>query len=268
MGRVRSYNDLLSEIPKSRWQSDKDAKHCSLIECGAVLGDGRHNCRRCGRVICNDCGRFRMLLRDPSKTDVFVPRRVCGFCVRLAEGEVPDESITVLQPGDRDAEDSESDYDAFNAARENLPSKDADAIGRLRAAARPSAAELPIRKSFDSSTVARGCISEEEDAAAPAPRKGRRGSNEARRPDDPAPEAGPRLHRAPAPAKKIHKSTSLASLRTFFSRSSSNAAAAASDDEAAVDVRYNGGLCIRCDAGPARQSSRAGPAAPESEHGP
>ena len=243
----RTYSDFQTEIPKSLWKSDRDAMHCSMIECGARFnhGDEKHNCRRCGRVICKDCGRFLLYLRDAYGNENAC--RACGLCIRLAEGYVPDEAFAVF-------ENQESEHDVYHAAKVGLFS--CDAIGRPRVPVRPSAADVPpLRKSFDSSSKVHGCISEEDEANGSPLRRGlthiRRSSNEPQRPDDvtPDPSHQPRRTQQQSASRnnKIHKSTSLSSLRGFFSRAASNSSAGSgrAEDDATVDVRYNGGLHIR-----------------------
>jgi hypothetical protein len=219
-----------------------------MIECSAQFDQGRdkYNCHRCGRVICYDCGRSLLRLRDPNGGGTSKLLRACGLCIRLAEGDVNEDAFA--QMDSQDSEDAESDSDAYHGARDGYSPR--DAIGRFRIAARPSVQDtLPSRKSFDSSSIVHGCISEEDEANLSPLRRGssrsRRGSNEPQ-----APEHGHQPRRPPpqpAERKKIHKSSSLQSLRTFFTRATSNSSSGGgrAEDDTIVNARYNGGLHIQ-----------------------
>ncbi len=50
------------------------------------VGFMQHHCRSCGKVICNDCSRKKMLLVN---VDVSAPVRVCDFCYNKLSGPPP-----------------------------------------------------------------------------------------------------------------------------------------------------------------------------------
>jgi GTPase SAR1 family protein len=83
-----------------RWVADKDAPSCHLCECkfGGVCR--RHHCRHCGRVICANCSRNRLVLKQwlgDGKAGKAL--RVCDECFGVecfAQREASEEGIPPL----------------------------------------------------------------------------------------------------------------------------------------------------------------------------
>ena len=56
-------------------------RQCALCSCSFTLFNRRHNCRQCGRAVCGDCSRSRLILHTEERR----PERVCDGCALSAE---------------------------------------------------------------------------------------------------------------------------------------------------------------------------------------
>ncbi|KAF7487947.1 Zinc finger FYVE domain-containing protein 26 [Sarcoptes scabiei] len=67
------------KIPsKEQWVSDYSKTHCMLCQIVRFsMINRRHHCRRCGRVVCNNCSTNNLLITD---INALFPVRVCDDC--------------------------------------------------------------------------------------------------------------------------------------------------------------------------------------------
>lgn len=73
---------VLVAKPRTQWQPDKEAKHCSMSFCQRKFGplQRRHHCRKCGRVVCGSCSKGRMQLYTHGGDAELHKERVCSIC--------------------------------------------------------------------------------------------------------------------------------------------------------------------------------------------
>ena len=79
--------DEASEIPRSAWQPDAEAKMCSMPGCERLFSMlyRRHHCRKCGRVVCSACSKKRIEFLDhDSSASRGRTERVCRECCQLS----------------------------------------------------------------------------------------------------------------------------------------------------------------------------------------
>ena len=74
-------------------------RQCALCCCAFTLFNRRHNCRQCGRSVCGDCSRSRLILHAEERR----PERVCDGCALSAEStrpaaSTPNISVNVSSP--------------------------------------------------------------------------------------------------------------------------------------------------------------------------
>ncbi|ODV76533.1 phosphatidylinositol-3-phosphate-binding ubiquitin-protein ligase CYBJADRAFT_165803 [Cyberlindnera jadinii NRRL Y-1542] len=79
------------------WQADEDVSECWLCHKRYTFFFRRHHCRRCGKVVCGDCSRGRVVYEAgasiiSSPHDLFaepedLPHRTCDFCFELMMSE-------------------------------------------------------------------------------------------------------------------------------------------------------------------------------------
>ncbi|EKX33939.1 hypothetical protein GUITHDRAFT_155894 [Guillardia theta CCMP2712] len=83
------------QIPRHLWQPDGEADRCSIASCSSTFNkwtigvSGRHHCRVCGRVVCQQCSRgtINLLPSNGGRASLARPVRVCDAC-RLTHGKV------------------------------------------------------------------------------------------------------------------------------------------------------------------------------------
>lgn len=94
LGRVNrkliSPSDLSSpsaRATKPTWMPDRDASTCSGCHSrfSGVFRTGKHHCRLCGKVFCENCTKNRLSIKDPLSPSGFLPgdhdeQRVCQTC--------------------------------------------------------------------------------------------------------------------------------------------------------------------------------------------
>lgn len=61
--------------PATIWTSDADVLDCQACMKTFSFLVRKHHCRLCGRVVCSECSRYRMVLEKTNK-----PVRVCCTC--------------------------------------------------------------------------------------------------------------------------------------------------------------------------------------------
>jgi len=88
---------------------DNDASkcmHCKTVEFSILVR--RHHCRKCGRVVCNDCSNKRFLLPEQSKK----PLRVCLQCYdELSRQQSVGQNNVSSNKVDSSGEDTDDDHD-------------------------------------------------------------------------------------------------------------------------------------------------------------
>lgn len=84
------------------WQPDEEAKSCPLCKAKFSFTVRKHHCRRCGRVICNDCSQRRMRAPDGQVNAPLT--RVCDECVEAIQEEVSVMSCLSIQEGEEPTE--------------------------------------------------------------------------------------------------------------------------------------------------------------------
>lgn len=78
-----SKNDAAYAITEAPvWIPDDEVASCMLCASGFTLTKRRHHCRSCGKVICGDCSRKKLLLLNVDKS----PVRVCDYCYNSLAG--------------------------------------------------------------------------------------------------------------------------------------------------------------------------------------
>jgi len=88
------------------WVPDKEASkcmHCKKVEFSIIIR--RHHCRKCGKVVCNDCSNKRFLLPEQSSK----PLRVCLSC--YDELAMQSAGLNNISKGDK-ATDSSGEEDS------------------------------------------------------------------------------------------------------------------------------------------------------------
>ncbi|KAJ6231250.1 pleckstrin homology domain-containing family f member 2-related [Anaeramoeba flamelloides] len=82
-------NELINNIKKKKgiieeevneaplWQRDSDTKNCMICNNKFNVRRRRHHCRNCGKVICNTCSKFKLLLVHINSTKTV---RCCKIC--------------------------------------------------------------------------------------------------------------------------------------------------------------------------------------------
>jgi len=70
----------ITMIPKSQWVPDGKARTCMCCQSSvfSFVGNRRHHCRVCGRVVCKDC----TAQRHPAIPD----QRICSKCYSTVRG--------------------------------------------------------------------------------------------------------------------------------------------------------------------------------------
>jgi len=89
------------------WIPDSDAKACMLCNTAFTVLNRRHHCRKCGKVVCDDCSKGKWTFPQQSSK----PQRVCDTCYKelnstlsgLGEPAAP----SAMQ--DSDSDDSDDD---------------------------------------------------------------------------------------------------------------------------------------------------------------
>ena len=85
---------ISSRAQKNRIDMDEEQKEsgsqsadrqCAMCSCAFTLFNRRHNCRQCGRAVCGDCSRSRLILHAEERR----PERVCDGCALSAESPRP-----------------------------------------------------------------------------------------------------------------------------------------------------------------------------------
>lgn len=61
--------------PATIWIPDSEVSECQTCLKSFSFLIRKHHCRLCGRVVCGDCSKFRMVLEKSNK-----PVRVCRSC--------------------------------------------------------------------------------------------------------------------------------------------------------------------------------------------
>lgn len=101
------------QIVRQYWQPDEDTSRCSITDCDTVfsvswVGQHRHHCRQCGRVVCGACSRGKRLLLPPlGEKQQGKHVRVCNVCIRNSETFEFDQpkltkSVTLKSPSMKD----------------------------------------------------------------------------------------------------------------------------------------------------------------------
>jgi len=105
-GCVREYRIRRPQLPKrpdadeehvaAIW--DADGKECVL--CAKKFGfvTRRHHCRRCGRLVCHDCSKYRLPSLMKKKTTVY--ERACKICFKDYNDQGGDNSKSKVVDGD------------------------------------------------------------------------------------------------------------------------------------------------------------------------
>ena len=88
-----------SDATCAPWVLNQDAPYC--MQCHALFRypvRRRHHCRRCGRVVCDECSQSRRLLPHLHASK---PQRVCDRCVEAATGRLarPRPALSSKVPG-------------------------------------------------------------------------------------------------------------------------------------------------------------------------
>ena len=78
------------EEQKEGSSSSSADRQCALCGCAFSLFNRRHSCRQCGRAVCGDCSRSRLILHAEERR----PERVCDGCALSAESLRPVELAT------------------------------------------------------------------------------------------------------------------------------------------------------------------------------
>lgn len=63
-----------------KWESDADVKQCRICKVTFGVMTRKHHCRRCGRIICANCSKHQLPVRDKQGKKELV--RVCDDCFR------------------------------------------------------------------------------------------------------------------------------------------------------------------------------------------
>jgi len=106
---LKKSGKLKSDIHAAPWVPDNDASkcmHCKTVEFSILVR--RHHCRKCGRVVCNDCSNKRFLLPEQSKK----PLRVCLQCYdELSRQQSVGQNDISNPKVDSSGEDTDDDHD-------------------------------------------------------------------------------------------------------------------------------------------------------------
>merc|ERR1719399_824093 len=87
-GASKRETDLNSQINKEvyrpYWENDHEREACHVITCLKTfskfrgIGERRHHCRKCGKLVCNACSKTRRRLPELGYSQ---PVRICLMCV-------------------------------------------------------------------------------------------------------------------------------------------------------------------------------------------
>lgn len=110
----------VGEMDSPVWVPDSSAAkcmHCHRSEFSML--NRRHHCRKCGKVVCNDCSSKRWMLPQQSSK----PLRVCLTCYeKLSSARTPSVSgITNTSTEDSSGEESEDEDDDGGAVYQGIP---------------------------------------------------------------------------------------------------------------------------------------------------
>jgi hypothetical protein len=92
-----------------RWQSDSDAHECPICKRQFGLFFRRHHCRKCGRVVCNDCSPHR----------ITIPRQFIVNPPGTADLPVSPVTETVDLTGDDDDDEEDDHQMMFSSLHRN-----------------------------------------------------------------------------------------------------------------------------------------------------
>ncbi|XP_067939019.1 pleckstrin homology domain-containing family F member 2-like isoform X2 [Watersipora subatra] len=97
------------------WIPDSQARGCMLCSTPFTMLNRRHHCRKCGKLVCDDCSKHRWNFPQQSSK----PQRVCNTCYKDLNSTSNLNMPSEPPMSDSDSEDSDDEDETENGDRKD-----------------------------------------------------------------------------------------------------------------------------------------------------